>query len=272
MKTKAICIDCGKELSRHQFKRCRDCYFLSRKREPEKCIDCGKPLRWQGTKRCKACNSKFYSGKNNPCWRGGKPKCIDCGKPTDNYGSKRCHACYLRKINLWTESEIQLLKRFYPLMPAKELAVKLNRPIEQIRGMASMLKIKANRRTHYRDNWYFLTANPYRDRLSETEIAYIAGIVDGEGDLGKWGGDFWSLGVTNTYKPLLLYLQQKVPYSKFHFYKAIGNRKDAGGWALYGNFKIRALLELLLPYLTVKRAKAEEALTDIKKEIEHLEI
>jgi hypothetical protein len=29
-------------------------------------------------------------GKNNPAWRGGKPKCTDCGKQLSKYGAKRC--------------------------------------------------------------------------------------------------------------------------------------------------------------------------------------
>ena len=34
-----------------------------------------------------------YFGKNNPHWKGGKPKCIDCGKQLSKYKAKRCKSC-----------------------------------------------------------------------------------------------------------------------------------------------------------------------------------
>jgi hypothetical protein len=39
------------------------------------------------------------SGKNNPNWKGGKPKCIDCGKLVSNYGYKRCRKCLNKTLH-----------------------------------------------------------------------------------------------------------------------------------------------------------------------------
>ena len=32
-------------------------------------------------------------GKNNPNWKGGKPKCLDCKKELSNYNPLRCSSC-----------------------------------------------------------------------------------------------------------------------------------------------------------------------------------
>lgn len=32
-------------------------------------------------------------GKNNPCWKGGKPFCLMCGRRTKDYSSKVCKSC-----------------------------------------------------------------------------------------------------------------------------------------------------------------------------------
>lgn len=65
------------------------------------CIDCQKELSRTDAKRCKICYAKIgYKGKNNPNYRHGrncknaKHLCLDCGKSIDKQGrSIRCYRC-----------------------------------------------------------------------------------------------------------------------------------------------------------------------------------
>lgn len=42
--------------------------------------------------------SKITAGKNNPNWKGGKPKCIDCRKTLKYFGHNRCLSCHKKNI------------------------------------------------------------------------------------------------------------------------------------------------------------------------------
>jgi len=123
------CILCKKILSGYEHKRCEICYHKNRtgkhlnrisykgKNNPRyidgrtskksKCIICKKMINYfqNESKMCKKCmnNQKTikYQGKNNPNFKGGKPKCINCGKilstrKTKNYIPKRCAECFAR--------------------------------------------------------------------------------------------------------------------------------------------------------------------------------
>lgn len=62
------------------------------------CKNCGKKLFDNRTNLCKQCYLKTLQGKNNPAWKGGKPKCIDCGKRLSSYIAKRCVKCRGKSI------------------------------------------------------------------------------------------------------------------------------------------------------------------------------
>jgi len=90
------CIECGKEIYGKHL--CRSCYQLKRKEQQPVsfCIDCGEELSKHIYTRCKDCRIKHRTGKNHPMfgrkgkdsplYTGGKARlkkdkpCIDCGK------------------------------------------------------------------------------------------------------------------------------------------------------------------------------------------------
>jgi len=79
------------------------------------CIDCKiKEINYKcfryGGKRCKSCSKKYLYyigklylpimyGKDNPRWKGGKPKCKKCKRELSRYKFILCQKCYLETIN-----------------------------------------------------------------------------------------------------------------------------------------------------------------------------
>lgn len=71
-------------------------------RKKNNCIDCNREI-WKPSERCKSCATKYKhrigilsppdKGKDNPNWKGGKPKCSDCGIEVSNYGIEKCIKC-----------------------------------------------------------------------------------------------------------------------------------------------------------------------------------
>lgn len=100
------------------------------------------------------------------------------------------------------------------------------------------------------------------DEMSDAEIAYVAGIFDGEGCIGfaqARGTSFVRILITNTNKELLEYLQSKFGGD----IKALSLRKH--NWKQGWNLRIswsRAieLIRLVYPWLRVKREQAQVAL------------
>jgi len=146
------CIDCGIVIN-YRSKRCKNCWIkfkhLNRKNYRYYCVDCNKELSRRESKRCHSCENKRrhkigisnFKGENNPNFRNGnsyyqhyclicgnpisrsnffngnqhcyfcanqingfnlmksKVKCIDCGKELSNRYNIRCHSCHTK--NLW---------------------------------------------------------------------------------------------------------------------------------------------------------------------------
>jgi hypothetical protein len=107
-------------------------------------------------------------------------------------------------------------------------------------------------------------------QMLPTEAAWLAGFFDGEGSLGvynrrnrKGGKVFPSyvLSVPNTYKPALEKCKQLTtagnvcnkPYTQ-------ENHKPQWVWRVYSQRNVIDVLTQLLPYLVIKREKAEEML------------
>ena len=170
----------------------------------------------------------------------------------------------------WTEEELRFLQKHYPIAGAKWIAGELGRPVEGVRQKAYKLGVKADRETHWGDNWLFFGKNPYEKILSIGDIAYIAGIFDGEGSVDIKRGS-WKLVIGNTNLELIDWLHRKVPYSRVYLrMRRKPHWKDMGHWMLMGNLKISALLTLLQPYLIVKREKVGAILADTAEKAKRL--
>jgi len=101
---------------------------------------------------------------------------------------------------------------------------------------------------------------------TETEIAYLAGIFDGEGyihvrryDRRKYGGQPLELGIDMaTPKPLLLC--QRIFGGKTRIKVPGPHYKVQTSWRVYGK-QAEVFLRVVLPYLTVKMDKAKLSLS-----------
>lgn len=98
------------------------------------------------------------------------------------------------------------------------------------------------------------------------QLAYTAGIIDGEGSISLLRGEsrpvqYFGLAVQvgSTTEWLLLWLESE--YGG-HIYKFNGNRpksKPAWKWRINGKFALE-FLELIVPYLHIKKPQAELAI------------
>lgn len=101
-KESKICLICGKEFFKknqgkiqwEKAKFCsRECFKKS-----------GRNKLGKETRNYK--HGEEWSGKNSPCWKGGKPKCLDCGKEI-GYKQKYCKDC---KKNHLKSKEYHLIR------------------------------------------------------------------------------------------------------------------------------------------------------------------
>jgi hypothetical protein len=95
----------------------------------------------------------------------------------------------------------------------------------------------------------------YLDLLSETDWAYIAGIIDGEGAIW-FRTDFKGicLSIGNTDKPLMNWLRGKLG-GKIYLPKITPRRKQ-GFMLSYSTVPAYRILERALPYLITKKERA----------------
>jgi len=219
------------------------------------------------TYTCQYCTQDFTRLASK---RGGSRKePLFCSKKCANLNLQAV-AAEKRGDKLWTEEEVRILRDNYYGKAMIELIALLPHPAKSISLKAHRLGLRANRNLHYRGNSLFVNGNPYQDALSQGEIGYIAGLIDGEGSIAssyaKNGKEIWETRLSSTTKPLIDWLANKVIYSRVHPIKARkANWKNYWTWCLSGNFKVKALLELVLPHLIVKKVLALECLEAIAK-------
>ena len=101
--------------------------------------------------------------------------------------------------------------------------------------------------------------------MKRTDLAYIAGIVDGEGSIsisrygGKRNSSYCRLTVTNTSEWLIRWLQFSLGGSVSVYKRKEESHKIAYNWYLNEHLTLDAL-KLILPYLRIKRPQAEIAI------------
>lgn len=98
------------------------------------------------------------------------------------------------------------------------------------------------------------------------EVAYLAGIFDGEGSILWSERHQWRLSITNTNVDLLRWLESQVggvtrPMRRYP------NRKQCYVWRASGRRGILSLLEAMRPYLIVKAGEADVAIEDLTKRL-----
>jgi len=101
--------------------------------------------------------------------------------------------------------------------------------------------------------------------LTEGEIGYLAGIFDGEGSISS------QVVISNTYEELVRWLEDRVGghvASKVPKKKYRRSRKVLYDWRLSRRADVKAFLDMVMPYLIVKRNSAKELLQRIKEKEE----
>lgn len=115
--------------------------------------------------------------------------------------------------------------------------------------------------------------------VSETEAAYMAGILDGEGtihlryrpgdlsfpegDRRRWRSWACRIGVNNTSAELIAWINERFPGHVVAYGVKNPKHKPMHEWRVLGS-KARPVLEASLPYLVVKQRQAEIALEFIE--------
>lgn len=133
-----------------------------------------------------------------------------------------------------------------------------------LKKLGEMLRMhSANiRKMLYRFGYIKTRMYRYRkfDYLKETEKAYIAGLIDGEGHIGK---DF-RICIANTNHEVLLWLKNKLggAITKQKIYKK--NHSPSWHWLL-STVPSRGLILSVLPYLIIKKERALTFVSDWNK-------
>lgn len=110
--------------------------------------------------------------------------------------------------------------------------------------------------------------------LTQTEVAYLAGILDGEGSISilkmrmkRKSATYWhyalQIRIASTHLPLIEWICDLVGgriYEQTYVTRVQGNRKRAQHWHIGGRADVAAFLRLVRPYLIVKAEQADLAL------------
>lgn len=99
--------------------------------------------------------------------------------------------------------------------------------------------------------------------MTDTQAAYMAGIIDGEGCFTQHGPGrrYPMLKVTNTDRALIEWLHGMVPGSTIQSkHEKRPRSKPCWDWLVCKCSVLRPLIGRMLPYLKVKRSAAEKAI------------
>lgn len=155
---------------------------------------------------------------------------------------------------LWTIEEEDIMRTHYEELGPKIIKLLPNRSACSIRGKAGLMGL---RKMHLAKKL----------NLTETEKAYIAGIVDGEGYIGMikgWrntGRQYFTpvIKISNTDIRIIDWLKDKLEgLNLFNDVKPeTETQKKVNNLQISGPPSVQALLEQIYPYMIIKKDKAE---------------
>lgn len=109
---------------------------------------------------------------------------------------------------------------------------------------------------------------PAQIRLPEqpTELAYLAGIVDGEGSIVRrtYSPGNWRVVVTNTSDDLITWLHAMSGARTYRRQRSERHR-PVSDWTLSRSEDVLLLLEAIAPYMKIKRLRAELAIAELRR-------
>ena len=172
------------------------------------------------------------------------------------------------KRERWTIEDIEMLKTAYsqfPLQIPQSLVDRHGKPGCYTKARVMALSHKLTGAPLHFSSW------------PETTKSYLAGIIDGEGTITithhkykrKTTSGITSrpvVAISNTSYLLLDYLKSlKIGGSSFDMRKGKEHWKQAFQWTLSSHLSVYTFLKQIIPYLVIKKEKAEEILDWIKQ-------
>lgn len=156
----------------------------------------------------------------------------------------------------WSQDEDLFLRAKYPTMPNKQISVELGRTLPSIRARAVRLGVMKRPKCSV------------EIQLSIPEAAYLAGMIDGDGSI-SFSADrdarIFTPGLTiyNTDTLLFDWIGERLdflrPYLVVYRGRQLKIRKEPKCWQLRFSRRsgLKQILDLLLPFLVLKRRRAE---------------
>jgi len=178
----------------------------------------------------------------------------------------------LRKdtLGIWSLAELEVLKNNWTEKTKPELLALLSdKDWSSIRHKAFELKLRKHKlRVRY---WHTYWGCP-DIHLTDRQIGYFAGIIDGEGHIRisrsrQKGGDYYAplIGITNTDKSLIDKCMNIFKSGRFHHKKRVSPKhKTAFVYVIASVKGVKQILTQIVDELTVKKKRAEIVLEFIK--------
>jgi hypothetical protein len=169
----------------------------------------------------------------------------------------------LKKDRNWerfTEDEIKLLQSSYEQQGAERLAIRMGHSSRAVRMRASRLGL-------HRTSLVCAKFHPVT--MPQTELAYLAGLIDGEGTVTfkaryKKPNPTPLFAITNTSLEMIEWIQERIPTPNTPVTEKPGLGRGFSKGSLLGHWTIQVrgmnylpLYKALLPFLTVKRPQME---------------
>lgn len=169
----------------------------------------------------------------------------------------------------WTTAEDEVLRATYGNVRPVEVARKLGRTRASVYHRADRLGLMSTVRSpeFLRRQSLPRTARPFAGLSGPLDIGYVAGIIDGEGSV--IGPPNFAIRVSMTTQEVIHHLWKLCGGSVTGPYAQRSGRsevcKPQYHWTISSADNVHRLLKTLLPYLIVKREKAEEVIRVLEK-------
>jgi len=149
----------------------------------------------------------------------------------------------------WSDEELRVLKEYYP-----KIGLKIMKFLDRSRGVIKNKARELGLSKERQKVKFYINQN-----LSESEWAYIAGILDGEGTINLQRGTPY-IAIHNTSLELMKWLTKKlgIPMTYMKNRWRPKAHKPCYTFRFGGVKRVIAFLEKVMPYLIVKRKRAEE--------------
>jgi len=169
----------------------------------------------------------------------------------------------------WATAEDELLRAMYGKIRPEEIARKIGRSRLSVYHRAEHLRLKSVRGSpeFLRRQSLPRTARPFPGLSNALDIGYVAGIIDGEGSI--IGPPKFAIQVSMTTEEVIDHLHNLCGGSMTGPYEQRSGRsevcKPQYHWTISSAENVYQILRILLPYLIVKKQKAESVISFLER-------